>query len=387
MASSGYDYDMMVIGSGPAGQRAAIQAAKLDKKVAIAERLAVVGGVCTNTGTIPSKILRESALYLSGYRERGLYGESYVVKQNITMDDLTFRAGHVILHENDVTSHQIMRNRVEMIPAEASFVDSHTIRLTYMYGGSQRDVTTAHIIIATGSSSTKDAHIPFDGQRIFVSDDILELDRLPRTLTVVGAGGIGLEYASIFSTLGVLVTLIDKRSRLLPFVDSEIIDALAYHLRQNRVTLRLGEEVSGIEPIEDAHGERVRIHLASGKQVITEQALYSIGRTGATDSLNLGAAGLTADERGRLEVNERYQTYVPPYICRRRCDQLPQPRLHVHGAGAFGRLPRSGRRGKERACAVPLRDLFHPRDIHRGPQRGGTHRPRHSLRGGQGPVP
>ena len=311
MASSEYDYDMVVIGTGPAGQRAAIQAAKLGKKVVIAERLAVVGGVCTNTGTIPSKTMRESALYLSGYRERGLYGESYVVKQNITMEDLMFRAGHVILHEIDVTRHQLMRNRVEMISAEASFVDPHTIRLSHMYGGSQRDVTAAHIIIATGSSSTKDAHIPFDGQRIFVSDDILELDRLPRTLTVVGAGVIGLEYASIFSTLGVRVTFIDKRSRLLPFVDSEIIDALAYHLRRNRVTLRLGEEVSGIEPIEDAQGERVRIHLASGKQVITEQALYSIGRTGATDSLNLGAAGLSADERGRMEVNERYQTEVP----------------------------------------------------------------------------
>jgi NAD(P) transhydrogenase len=306
-----YDYDLLVIGSGPAGQRAAIQAAKLDRRVALVERKSVVGGVCINTGTIPSKTLREAVLHLSGYRERGFYGASYQVKQNITLQDLLVRTDLVIRHEIDVTRHQLTRNRVEVLEASGAFVDPRTVRLTYLDGHGYRDVTARHIIVATGTRATQDAHIPFDGHRIFISDDILNLDHLPRTLTVVGAGVIGCEYASIFAALGVRVTLIDQRSRLLPFVDAEIIDALVYHMRQNRVTLRLGETVSGLEPIEDDHGERVRIHLASGKQIITEKALHSIGRSGATDSLNLPVAGLQADGRGRLRVNEWYQTDVP----------------------------------------------------------------------------
>src|SRR5262245_4828134 len=264
---SDFEYDLVVIGSGPAGQRAAIQGAKLGKHVAIVERKTVVGGVCSNTGTILSKTLREAALYLSGYRERGLYGASYTVKQNITMSDLLFRTDHVISHEVDVTRHQLLRNHIDLFPAEASFIDPHTIRMTDVLGHGQREVTAAYVVLATGTAATMDSHIPFDGQRIFISDDILRLDHLPRTLTVVGAGVIGLEYASIFATLGVRVTVIDKRPRLLSFADAEIMETLAYHLRQNRVTLRLGEEVSGIEPIEDEHGPRVKIHLASGKQI------------------------------------------------------------------------------------------------------------------------
>jgi NAD(P) transhydrogenase len=306
-----YDYDMLVIGSGPAGQRAAIQAAKLNKRVGIVERKAVVGGVCINTGTIPSKTLREAVLHLSGYRERGVYGASYAVKQNITMSDLLFRADHVMRHEIDVTRHQLARNRVEVLPADAAFVDPHKVRLTFLDGRGHRDATAAHVVIATGTTATRDGRLPLDGGHIFLSDDILRLDHLPRTLAVVGAGVIGLEYASMFAALGVRVTVIDKRSRLLPFVDSEIIDALVYHLRQNRVTLRLNEEVSGLEPFHDERGERVRICLASGKQIVTERALYSIGRTGATASLDLPAAGLNADERGYLAVNSQFQTQAP----------------------------------------------------------------------------
>lgn len=306
-----YEYDLLVIGSGPAGQRAAIQAAKLDKRVALVERKAVVGGVCINTGTIPSKTLREAVLHLSGYRERGVYGAAYAVKQNITIDDLLFRADHVIRHEIDVTRHQLMRNRVEVLAASASFVDAHTIRLDFVDGRGVREVTTAHTVIATGTHATREGAIPIDGHHIFLSDDILQLDHLPRTLTVVGAGVIGCEYASIFAALGVRVTLIDQRERLLPFVDAEITDALAYHLRQNRVTLRLGESVSQIEPIQDERGTRVKIDLASGKHIITERALYSIGRTGATDQLNLPSAGLEADNRGRVAVNKHYQTKIP----------------------------------------------------------------------------
>jgi NAD(P) transhydrogenase len=306
-----YDYDLVVIGSGPAGQRAAIQGAKIDKRVALVERKAVVGGVCTNTGTIPSKTLREAVLHLSGFRERGFYGAAYTVKQDISMADLLVRTDLVIRHEIDVTRAQILRNRIELLEASAAFVDPHTVRIAYADGRGFRDVTAQYVVIATGTTATRDAHIPFDGKRIFVSDEILELDRLPRTLTVVGAGVIGCEYASIFATLGVRVTLVDQRPRLLPFVDAEVVDALSYHMRENRVTLRLGETVSNIEPIDDEHGPRVRLTLTSGKQIITEKALHSIGRSGATDTLNLPAAGLASDNRGRLKVNDDYQTSVP----------------------------------------------------------------------------
>jgi len=308
---AGFTYDLLVVGSGPAGQRAAIQAAKLNKRVALVERKAVVGGVCINTGTIPSKTLREAVLYLSGYRLHGLYGASYTVKQNITMEDLQFRTQHVVGHEVDVTRHQLLRNRVEVLAGTASFVDPHTIKVAEVDSHLTREVSADKVVLATGTEVTRDESIHFDGKRIVSSDDILGLQQLPRSLTVVGAGVIGLEYASIFAALGVRVTLVDKRHRLLPFVDAEVIDTLAYHLREARVTLRLGEEVSGMEQITDAFGDRVRIHLASGKQIISDAALYSVGRTGATGSLDLGAAGLSADDRGRLPVNEHYQTAVP----------------------------------------------------------------------------
>lgn len=312
MTETIYNYDMVVIGSGPAGQRAAIQAAKLDKRVAIIERKTVVGGVSVNTGTIPSKTLREAVLYLSGYQQRGLYGSSYTVKEKITMTDLIFRTEHVMRSEIDVVRHQLMRNNIEMIAAEASLVDAHTLRLTYVDGRGQRDVTAHNIVVATGTTVTRDEHIPFDGQDIFTSDDVLHLDTIPRTLTVIGAGVVGCEYATIFAALGVRVTIVDKRPDLLSFVDTEIVEELIHQMRQNRVTLRLGEEVSRVEIVpRSANGdEKVKIQLASGKQIVTQKALYSIGRTGATGSLKLDNAGLRADDRGRLKVNEHFQTEV-----------------------------------------------------------------------------
>lgn len=306
-----YDFDLVVIGSGPAGQRAAIQAAKLGKTVMLVERQDVVGGVCINSGTIPSKTLREAALHLSGHREHGIYGASYQVKQNITIEDLHFRTGHVIRHEIDVTRHQLQRNRIEVAIGNAVFADPHTVRIEDVPGRNIRNVTAAHIVVATGTQATRDGRIPFDGQRIMISDDVMTLKKLPRTLTVIGAGVIGIEYATIFAVLGVRVTLVDKRDRLLPFIDREITDALAYQMHERRVTLRLGEEVKGIEPFTDERGERVRVSLVSGKQVVSESALYSIGRTGATAALDLAAAGVQADERGRLKVNEHYQTNQP----------------------------------------------------------------------------
>jgi NAD(P) transhydrogenase len=311
MSTNSYDYDLLVIGSGPAGQRAAIQAAKLDKKVAVIEKTAVLGGVSVNLGTIPSKTLREAVLDLSGYRSREFYGASYTVKQNITMQDLLVRTNQVIHHGIDITRHQLLRNRVEVISATASFTDPHTLRLAHLDGSTSRSVTARNIVIAAGTETTRDSNTPFDGRTIFTSDDVLRLDQLPRTLAVVGAGVVGCEYASILAALGIRVTLVDKRHRLLPFVDEEIADTLCHHLRENRVTMRLNESVSHLETIEDAHGARVRLHLDSGKTIVTEKALYSIGRTGATGALNLAAAGLMPDDRGRLVVDQHYRTSVP----------------------------------------------------------------------------
>ena len=310
MAQS-HDYDLLVIGSGPAGTRAAIQGAKLDKRVAVVERTTVVGGVSVNLGTIPSKTLREAVLELSGYRSREFYGASYSVKQNITMQDLLVRTNKVIQHEIDVTRHQLMRNGIELIPATATFCGLRTVRFDYLDGTTSRTVTANTIVIATGAETTRDSHIPVDGCNIFTSDDVLKLDRLPRTLAVVGAGVIGCEYASIFAALGVRVTLIDQRHRLLPFVDAEIIDTLCYHMRENRVTLRLGESVSGIEVQESANGSRVKLHLESGKNIVTDKALYSVGRTGATSRLRLEECGLSCDQRGRVKIDEHYCTEVP----------------------------------------------------------------------------
>jgi NAD(P) transhydrogenase len=307
-----YDYDMIVIGSGPAGQRAAIQAAKLEKKVAVVEKRAVVGGVSINSGTIPSKTLREAVMFLSGYNQHGLYGASYTVKDKITVDDLMFRTDAVVRTEIDVVRHQLMRNGVDLIGAEAEFIDAHTLRLTYLDGRGQRDATTGVVVIATGTTVARDGRVPFDGKDIFTSDDILHLNQIPRSMTVVGGGVIGVEYATIFAALGVRVTVIDKRERLLPFVDYEVIDELTHQMRDNRITLRLGEEVSGVEKIANAHGdERVRINLASGKQIVTQKALYCIGRMGAISSLNLEAAGLSGDDRGRIPVDSHYCTTVP----------------------------------------------------------------------------
>jgi NAD(P) transhydrogenase len=305
------DYEMLILGSGPAGHSAAIQAAKLGKKTAIVEHQAVVGGACINTGTIPSKTLREAVLHLSGYRERNIYGASYRVKKDITMADLFVRTDNVIANELDVHRHQLQRNQIELLQAEGTFVGPHTVRLSGLDGHGHWDVTADNVVIAVGTTTTRDSHVEFDGQRIFTSDDILGLNKLPRSLIIIGAGVIGLEYGTIFAALGVRVTVIDKRPRLLTFVDYEIIDTLVYQMRQNRMTLRLGEEVSGLERFTDERGERVRVNLASGKQIQADCALYSIGRTGSTKTLGLETVNVKTVERELIKVNESFQTEVP----------------------------------------------------------------------------
>ena len=276
MSGNAFDYDLLVIGSGPAGQRAAIQGAKLNKKVAIVERRTVLGGCSVNLGTIPSKTLREAALELCGYRSREFYGASYTVKQHITMQDLLFRTDRVIQHEIDVTRHQLMRNNVELIAATACFVGPNSLRLDYVDAATSRTATAKTIVIAAGAETTRAPNIPFDGERIFTSDDVLQLDRLPRTLAVVGAGVIGCEYASIFAALGVRVTLIDKRDRLLPFVDHEIVDEFCHHLREDRVTLRLNESVGRNEEELSETSTPYEIGKARYKEIARGQILGDV---------------------------------------------------------------------------------------------------------------
>lgn len=304
-----FEYDLAVVGSGPAGHRAAIQAAKLRKRVIVIERNPILGGVCINTGTIPSKTLREAVLYLSGYREHSMYGASYRVKERITLADLLFRIDGVVRHEIDVSRHQLQRNGVEIVCGSASFQEPHTLLVTSPDGN--RIVTAAHIVLAVGTHPAKDKSMPLDGVNVFTSDDILQLTDLPRTLAVIGAGVIGCEYASMFAQLDVQVTLIDSRPRLLPFIDHEIADTLAFHLREKRVTLRLGEKVEGVEVIRSNGINRVRIQLGSGKQIMSDKVLSSMGREGSTAPLNLEAVGINPDNRGRLTVNEHFQTSVP----------------------------------------------------------------------------
>jgi NAD(P) transhydrogenase len=298
-------YDLIVIGSGPAGQRAAVAASKMNKRVAVVEARTVVGGVCVNTGTIPSKTMREAVLHLSGYNYRSIYGINYRVKEKITMADLAFRVQAVIKTEVDVTEAQLSRNGIDVIHGVASFVDPHHVHVV----GPETETTLEadHIVIAVGTKPASSPKVPVNGRTIVNSDQILGLESLPRTLIVVGGGVIGVEYTCMFAVLGVRVTLIEKRDRLLEFADREIIEALSYHLRDARVTLRLGEEV---ESVEEPTPGTVVANLESKKKVSGDALLYAVGRQGAVDDLNLAAAGLEADNRGRIAVDEHYRTKV-----------------------------------------------------------------------------
>jgi NAD(P) transhydrogenase len=300
-------YDLVVIGTGPAGQRAAIQGAKTGKRVAIVEKREVIGGVGINTGTIPSKTLREAVLHLSGYNYQNIYGVSYRVKEKITMADLAFRVQHVIKTEIDVTQAQLSRNGIEVITGVASFKDPTTVQVTNSRGPTE--LKADKIIIATGTGPASSPKVPLNARTIINSDQILDMPAVPRTLLVVGGGVIGVEYTCMFAALGVRVTLIERRPRLLEFADSEIVEALSYHLRDHRVTMRLNEEVQSVE--ETADGTGVVAYLESNKKVPGDALLYAVGRQGNVDELNLPAAGLEADSRGRIAVNEHYQTSQP----------------------------------------------------------------------------
>jgi NAD(P) transhydrogenase len=299
-------FDLVVIGSGPAGQRAAIQGAKMGRRVALVERREVVGGTCINTGTIPSKTMREAVLHLSGFLYQGIYGVNYRVKDDITFADLSFRVQQVIKNELDVTQAQLFRNGITVLDGSAAFVDPHTVRLQSTRG--ERTCQSDAFVIATGTRPSETPTVPINGRTIILSDQVMQMGELPKTLIVVGGGVIGVEYSCMFAALGVRVVLIEKRPRLLEFADGEIVEALCYHLRDHRVTLRLNEEVEAVEALPDGG---VSATLKSRKKVSGDALLYAVGRQGNVDELNLPAAGLEADARGRIAVDADYRTAQP----------------------------------------------------------------------------
>jgi NAD(P) transhydrogenase len=343
------DFDIAVVGSGPGGQKAAIAAAKLEKRVVVVERRNMIGGVCINTGTIPSKTLREAVLYLTGLNQREMYGQSYRVKDEITVADLGIRTQHVIGREIDVIRSQLSRNHVAVVTGTARFTDPHTLEVHDEHGGEVK-ITADKIILATGTSPARPGSVEFDEETIIDSDGILNLQRVPESLIVVGAGVIGIEYASMFAALGTKVTVVERRERMLDFCDLEIVEALKYHLRDLAVTFRFGESVAAVE-------RRPRGALAlleSGKKIPAETVMYSAGRQGMTDGLGLELAGLTADPRGRIPVDEHYRTSVP----------------HIYAVGDVIGFPslaatsmEQGRIAAHHACEEPLPGIHHLQPI------------------------
>ena len=298
-------YEMLVIGTGPAGQKAAVQSAKLGKKVGIIERAEVVGGVCINSGTIPSKSLREAVLYLSGFHQRAVYGAEYRLKQDITMEDLAFRCSHVITEEIHIIQKQMARNNVDLMFGTARFIDPH--RLVIRHGDDETEQTADHIVVAVGSKPARPDTVPFDGHTIIDTDEWLTLKCLPTSLIIIGGGVIGSEYASIAATMGIKVMLIDQRPRLLEFADHEIIDALQVQMTAIGVDLHVNDQVVRVQK----EADHVSVQLQNGKQLNASMVMYSAGRIGSTAGLNLEAIGIQPDARGRLKVNEHFQTTVP----------------------------------------------------------------------------
>ncbi|WP_203903630.1 Si-specific NAD(P)(+) transhydrogenase [Virgisporangium aliadipatigenens] len=338
-----FDYDVLVIGSGPSGQKAAIAAAKLDKRVAIVDRRTMIGGVCINTGTIPSKTLREAVLYLTGLSQREMYGQSYRVKDDITVADLAARTQHVIGRQVDVIRNQLSRNRVTLISGVAKFVDPHAVMVDDGNGRPTK-VSAEKIIIAAGTRPARPESVEFDERTIVDSDGVINLERVPRSMVVVGAGVIGMEYASMFAALGTRVTVVERRPKMLDFCDQEIVEALKYHLRDLSVTFRFGEEVATVE----RHQGGTLTTLHSGKRIAADTVMYSAGRQGLADELALDAAGLTGDKRGRIEVDKNFRTAVE----------------HIYAVGDVIGFPalastsmEQGRLAATHACGEPARAM------------------------------
>ncbi|MDX3311903.1 Si-specific NAD(P)(+) transhydrogenase [Streptomyces sp. ME08-AFT2] len=343
------DFDMLVLGSGPGGQKAAIAAAKLGRRVAVVDRPDMVGGVSLHTGTIPSKTLREAVLYLTGLTQRDLYGQSYRLKENITVADLTARTQHVVGREIDVIRSQLSRNHIALFAGTGRFTDDHTIALREVTG-QERLISAEHIVIATGTRPARPDSVEFDGRTILDSDNVLTIERVPQSMVIVGAGVIGMEYASVFAALGSKVTVVEKRSGMLDMCDVEVVESLKYHLRDLAVAFRFGETVAAVE----RHQRGALTILESGKKIPADAVMYSAGRQGLTDELDLDKAGLTADRRGRIEVDEYYRTPVG----------------HIYAVGDVIGFPalaatamEQGRAAAYHACGEPVGRMHHLQPI------------------------
>ncbi len=306
MSKKRFDYDLVIIGSGPSGRTAAIQAGKLKRRVLVVDRKNRLGGVSIHTGTIPSKTLRETVLNLTGWRERSFYGRAYRVKDEIVADDLRSRLHKTLDYEVDVLEHQFNRNYVDTLSGTATFIDNHTIDVA-IDGGEVQRIKGAKFLIATGTKTFRPDWVPFNGKTVVDTDEFLDLHQLPRSLTVIGAGVIGVEYATMFSALDIRVTLIEPRESFLDFIDKATIQEFAHQIRENGVDLRLG---SSVQSITDA-GEYIEVATSNGRRVRSELLLFAAGRIGATDQMGLENIGLETDHRGRLTVDRKtYQTSI-----------------------------------------------------------------------------
>jgi NAD(P) transhydrogenase len=365
-----YDFDLVSIGSGPAGQRAAVQASKLGKQAAVIEQRLGLGGVCLETGTIPSKTFREAVISILGASE--LLTDRGMARSlpRPTADQLLSKVDDVVHREATIIEHQLRRNGVEVFTGRASFVDPHRLRVESSTGW--REVTAESIVIAVGTHAAAPPGPPSDGQTILTSDDIGQLKRIPRSLTVVGAGVIGIEYASMFAALGTEVTLIDKRDRPLEFLDHEIVDELMHQMRKRSVTFRCGEAVASVELQNNGARPSVAVLLESGKRIVSESVLFSVGRQGATADLALDRAGLTADERGRIAVDADFRTVVPHIFA--AGDVIGYPSLAATSSEQ-GRLAACHALG---AAAPPMRSHF-PIGIYAIPEVSMVGSPEHEL--------
>lgn len=343
------EFDLVCIGSGPAGQRAAVQAAKLGKRVAVVEKRRLLGGVCLDSGTIPSKTFREAVTFFSGLGGRFDRRPSVRPENRPTIQDLLKRVDEVVQREAEVVEDQLRRNEIELVRGKATFFDPNTVMVETEAGW--RSISSEKFLIAVGTFPTPAPGVTTDGELIITSDGLCQLKRLPRNMAVVGGGVIGIEYASMFAALGIEVTVVEKRERPLEFVDWEIIDELIHQMRNRNVTFRLGEAVERLE-ISEGPPRRAVMQLASGKRIVSDLVLFSVGRIGATDQLNLEVAGLKADERGRIKVDAQFRTVAP----------------HIYAAGDVIGYPSlaatSSEQGRLAAChafgvqAGPMADHF-----------------------------
>ncbi len=299
-------FDLIVIGSGPAGEKAAIEASKLRKSTAIIERQSVLGGVCLHTGTIPSKTLRETVLYIAGLRQRSVYGLVGGTRSDLTIKELMYRKGQVIQQELDMIAQNMSRHRIEIVHGTGMIADPNTVVVS-ADDSSSRILKSEAVIISTGTHSYRPPNVDFDGKFIYDAETILDLDILPRSLTIVGGGVIGCEYASIFSHIGIKVTIVDVRKKLLSFLDHEMADALMYLMRKYGTNLVLGDAWSDIH----REGDQVVTVTKSGRRIVSDRLLYAAGRSGNTENLGLEGLGIETDDHGLIKVNQKYQTAVP----------------------------------------------------------------------------